>query len=444
MSVIQLKLHKNNNLAKRIVFFALLALLLINLSLFQEKEVKAASSTIYFESASKEVTVGDEITVTLCIDSDVTLGDFEGYVSYNSEVLEYKNNNSSITGGEGTLKVYDFGTSSKYTRKYIMSFKVIGIGNCEFSISDSPVAYEFESGDAMSVSSTAYAIQAQATKTASENANLAALSISPGSLTPAFSVDVFEYNTIVDEDTKDLIVSAIPEDLNAKVTMSGNQDLAAGNNTVTIIVTSESGKSIEYKITVFKEITEDSVAGGTEKETDGEPQETVENTEDNTEEDFNAEWRFEALKKDGEIYITGQYYYTVVDSSDQVIIPNGYEPTSFVLDGFNITAYQQENNPANDYLLLILKNEAGDDNLYRYDRVEKTIQRYPEEQIIINSASAESTEMAKLTAVVEDYEGKLNQLGLIIAFLCAVIGILMIVLIKYILKTRGIQEDDFD
>lgn len=386
--------------------------------------VKADSANVYFETVYENATVGDEISVYLCVETEDTLGDFEGFISYNSDILEYKSGSSSISGGDGTLKVYDYGTSSNYTRKYMMIFKVIDIGYAQFDMIGDPVAYEYESGESMSVSSMAYGISTVAAASASSNTSLESMKISPGTLTPSFDPNVYIYNTIVDANATNLIISALPQDFSAKVTVSGNQKLAIGNNEVVVTVTAEAGNVQKYIINVVKE----------------------EQTENNKEEDETKQpdlaWRFMAVNESGKIMLSGQYFYTVTMDKAEITIPEGFEETEFILDGINIPAYEKKGQ--SDYLLLVLKNEADETGLYRYDRLEKTIQRYLDEDIIIAGPSSEEDEIQELTALVHDYKKNLNQLGLIIALLCGFSGILLIGLIRFYIKAKGIQEDELD
>ena len=396
------------------------------LAMLPARIVSAASANIYFETEYHNASVGDEISVYLYVDTDITLGDFEGYISYNPDILEFKSGPSCITGGDGTLKVYDYGTSSTQPRKYMMIFKVIDIGYVQFDVIGEPVAYDYESGDAMSVSSMAYGISTVAAASASENALLESLKIVPGTLTPSFDPSIYEYNTIVDTDATNLIVSALPQDFSSKVSVKGNQNLNIGSNEVTIEVTAAAGNVQKYVINVIKEEKTD------KSEEPEEPKAP------------DLEWRFEAVEESGNIKIAGQYFYTVAKDNGAVTIPEGFEKRDFVLDGFNIPAYQEEGNDQSDYFLLVLTNEAGETGLYRYDRLEKTIQRYFDDNIIITSPTSDQEEIQELSSLVRDYKQNLNQLGLVIALLCGFSGILIIGLIRFYLKAKGMKDDELD
>ena len=90
---------------------------------------------------------------------------------------------------------------------------------------------------------------------AGENNNslLKVMRLDKEGLIPEFSPDIKDYYFIVDLDTNNLEVTAIPEATNANVQISGNQDLKEGINTILIKVTSRdnTSKSI-YTINVTK------------------------------------------------------------------------------------------------------------------------------------------------------------------------------------------------
>ncbi len=87
----------------------------------------------------------------------------------------------------------------------------------------------------------------------SNNKDLKSLSVGDSlELTPAFSADVTEYTLAVGEDVTSLDVEAVADDENAKVEITGNDNLLMGENTVEIKVTAEDGTVRTYTINVTK------------------------------------------------------------------------------------------------------------------------------------------------------------------------------------------------
>ncbi len=87
----------------------------------------------------------------------------------------------------------------------------------------------------------------------SNNTNLKTFEVTPTGLSPAFSNVTTEYTMTVDSEVDKIEIKAVAEDENAKVKISGNEDLDVGTNTIKILVTAEDGTERTYVITVTKE-----------------------------------------------------------------------------------------------------------------------------------------------------------------------------------------------
>jgi M6 family metalloprotease-like protein len=88
----------------------------------------------------------------------------------------------------------------------------------------------------------------------SNNANLASLTVSSGSLTPAFSSNTTNYTVNVDNTVATITITGVAQDPNA--TVSGNVTntlITVGNNNFTITVTAQDNTTVkEYYVTVIR------------------------------------------------------------------------------------------------------------------------------------------------------------------------------------------------
>lgn len=75
----------------------------------------------------------------------------------------------------------------------------------------------------------------------STNADLASLTVSVGTLTPAFSKDVLLYEVEVASDTESITISVTLDDSNATKTGDGTHNVTVGDNTFDIVVTAQDG-----------------------------------------------------------------------------------------------------------------------------------------------------------------------------------------------------------
>ena len=83
----------------------------------------------------------------------------------------------------------------------------------------------------------------------SGNNALSALTVSAGTLTPAFDPAVTEYTLSLPQGTEKLTLTATPSDSNATVQGDGELALQAGENTLPLVVTAENGDTKTYTVT---------------------------------------------------------------------------------------------------------------------------------------------------------------------------------------------------
>ena len=97
---------------KKSLRFFLCMLLCILFLHFPSTNSLAASATIKIEIPTEEVSKEEEFKISIVIASDSTLGDFEGYLSYNAEIIEFISGPACVTGGNGMLRFMDTNASA--------------------------------------------------------------------------------------------------------------------------------------------------------------------------------------------------------------------------------------------------------------------------------------------------------------------------------------------
>lgn len=393
---------------------------------------QASSATITLDTDNNSVTIGDEVLISVNLSSEAEIGDFETYISYDSDVLEFQSEASFIAGDEGLLKISDLNVANgEYSRKYIIKFIAKEVGTSDISLVNKPSIYDFETGNTMSISANNLNIQVSAAKTASKNANLKSLKISSGTLTPTFDPDITTYTTDVTNVTDKLIISAISEDKAATVTIEGNDKLINGTNKITIVVKAESGHIKKYTIDAMYE---DNVQKAETSETVDTETADDNNTMDEYNEKHVTPINNVIVTKNGDnIYIQNGFRYQISTIKDESDIPDGYIKTTIIVNEITIDAYTPEDDLESEYLLLYAKNEEGDLGLYQYDRVEKTIQRYTG-----NNNSSKKMIMSDEIIHSEEYKDKLTTMAIIIAILGAITITMSIALIHCYTKSKDL------
>lgn len=394
-----------------------------------EERAKAASADLSFFAEEPEVEAGREFALTLEISADMTIGDFEGYFTYDADIVEYTYGPACITGGDGYLKISDINAApTSGLRSYVMTFTAKKRGMCEFRMSGIPVVYAYESGNSMSVMSEPYQLLVRAAADASSNARAAALRVSPGNLVPAFSPDVTEYEVELDASVERIIVSAVAADSKALVSISGNESLSDGDNDVNVTITAEDGTVCVYHI-LAKRLGAGSVLPVPTEEPDGDGEGGGAQKE--PEKPF-------YLSEDGTM-LCGNYRYRLTDELAGIMIPQGYEADYLLVGGESITAYMTSRQ--SEYCLLVLENEAGEVGLYRFDRKEYTIQRYEPEIVTVTDTGSLNQKVNELLAKTQEFEQKKNAMSILCGLLGVVIVVLLLACVRMRIRRRSYDED---
>ena len=126
------------------------------------------------------------------------------------------------------------------------------------SVGNNTVSIQVTSQDGTSVLVYTVTVTRQST-----DATLSALTLSSGSLSPSFASGTLAYTAAVANSTSSLLVTPTTNDANATVTVNGNPattpvPLAAGANTVTILVTAQDGVTTQsYTLAVTRAASSD-------------------------------------------------------------------------------------------------------------------------------------------------------------------------------------------
>lgn len=423
---------------KKCLSFAkfMLALFIMLVVVFKGLSVKAASADISFETAQTNVEVGDIVTVEMVITSDVYPGDFEGYIQYSADNLTYISGPEVISGGEGILRINDIvSESDRNTRKYVLKFRAVGMGVADVSMRKEPSLYEFESGYLMSVSYNTLRFMVSASEQASSDATLKSLKISPGKLEPAFDNSTKEYTTSVGNNVTSLVVSAVCNSEEASVSVEGNENLVEGQNRIVIRVKSEDGNENKFVIYCVREKAASDVGeNGDDMPTPTPEQEII---VDNSE-----HYMFYATENDGKIFITSDTRYELVEEDESLVIPKGFTRTSIIISDIKVPVYSPADDLSSDFLLMVLKKNGGAAGLYRYDRAEKTIQRFVSTDVVYKNEE-QTSENVNNSELELKYNKSVSTLTTIIAVLCGICVVLLIVVIRFAIANKT-DKDDLD
>ena len=369
----------------------------------------AATARIAFSDPSTKV--GEEVSVTMKFTSTSgeALGNTDVMLAYDPAFLEYINETDNASGGNGAIRVWS-GLSGTTEVVTVLKFKALQAGTATITIT-SWEGYDNQ-GQVLTVDKEGTSkITSAGLPTSSTDATLQTLQISPGVLTPSFSPDVRDYTATVGLDTEKLTVSARANNDKASVAVQGDEGLTEGTNTVVCTVTAEDGTTTgTYTIVVTK------VAGGENTGT-GEPEPSA-----GPEPEILAELDVTAKK------------VRIIERPADVAVPEGFKESSIAIGDTKVMGWTWAADENPRYCVFYGMNEAGEQDFYRYDLRDKTIQRYFADQQTLEVTQDQYVDAVNRYNSLVDTYGKMK---LILIGLGAVAAVLLVLVIILLVTRRG-------
>lgn len=474
-------------------------MLILTTTLFSRVPVLAAAN-ISVSVNKSNVKVGDTVTVTLSITSGYGA---QGVLKKSSGVLG-GSSDEYFTIGAGVGDVQSF------------SYKATSVGSCTFSIqeplddttdvdggtpsigvgsatvtvtsassnndSNSNKDNKDNSGSNTGNDSNTNKDNENKEEKKSSNASLGSLVISAGTLSPEFSAATKDYTATVDYSCSSLAVTANPADSKASVTsVTGNDSLEVGENTVSVVVTAEDGSTSTYNIvvtrraeddpenadkqdnwkkfdingtewTMVNDIPEDVVPEGFEHSKtviDGLEYNTLHGTFGDItlvylqSESGNGLFVYDAAQNAAYefVRINSESHFIVVLLPKVDDVPEGYNEISLSIEGKGVaTAYQTKaektDDKTKDFYLVYAMNDNGESGWYTYDSIDGT---YMRTELSTPTVAQEENDTTKSELV----PGIANKYLVLAAILVLVIVILLLLLIVSAVKNRKYKEMDY-
>lgn len=471
-----------------------------------------ASGNVIVAVSASSLNIGDTVTVTATAkgpggeQTTATLG-----FSYDSSKLSFVSCSESTYSGGGGGFIGVVGEKASITLKAeaagSASLKVSGSDGVIFDTGEE-IGELAAGGTTVTVNNAAGGTGNTDTSDTSEgtpadNSNksadnsLATLTISPGTLSPAFQSSTTNYTANVGSEVNEIAVDAKVSNSKATVeSVTGNTNLQAGQNTVKIVVKAENGTTAVYKIVVTK----GGAAQQPAEEPDGEEPTGEENPEaiiingheynlaetiadDKVLEDFAKTTisckgkEIEALQfnngnvvlvylttpdtevkntfavyeqESGEIYpfvkiAMGNGYYILLNAPAETGLPDTYAATTVEMGEYGaVAAYGAPE--TEEFCLLYAVSKSGNTGWYQYDKSEGTLQRYIQQEA--ETAVDEEAVNAEIKALQDSYDklekeydkekGFTRKITAVLLFLIAV---LIVVIVNLILRKRDNEED---
>ena len=479
---------------KKIVSGIMVLALALLLIAHPDNTVKAEGVSLGLSAST--VNVGGSVTATVSCPS-----------GYGVDVILSVDNTAVLSGGNDTVVV--IGDAAGQPNSASVTFSAVGAGTCTITATvrsagdadGNPVDFGGASA-AVTVNNTAQQPtdtntgnntgsntgsntdgttdgSSTAQTTQSSDNTLKSIVLSNGSLSPAFSPKTKNYTATVDNSVTSLSISATPTNQTAKVTsVSGNDNLQVGENTITITVKAENGVTATYTIVVTRRDATDPENSEAQEEKKSYEINgsnwgiSTEITEEEVLQDFtlssilidNLEYPclsfnngsldlikmvsedglntgfFVYDKDQGAIYpfakISGEEHYVIILMPDAADVPSDYAEVTLAIEGkADVTAYQK----ADDELYLVYCiNDRGEKGWYQYDPVEETYIRYvaPVETVeqVVEAQNPDTALQAEVANL------KLER-TIILAVCGIILVILLIIIIALAIRVANSRKD---
>lgn len=472
---------------KNIVSLLTVITIILTMLTFGAVNASAASSSLKFSSSSVEV--GSKVTVTVTLQNGSEMLDASCKITYNESVLRC-DSKGAADGGAGVLTFVSDKSSSKYTIS--LTFTAVKVGQSNIQVKD--CIYTYQGSNGLSTEQNFAGQSATISvkdKVLSSNANLKSLSLNTGSISPKFSANTTSYTAKVSNTVTKVNVTARTADSGAKVvSVSGNTNLKVGENNVVVTVQAANGTQKKYTIVVTRlaegELTEqeqqqqaaDEIKQKLETTIDEKPYSVVtdisgaslfkgftattvkyNDIDVQVAVDENNEFSLYYLKSaESEELLPYTYneeekaferlkYLSIADNlyifsnfPKEFKAQDGLFASNLNISDFNVECFSSNDDKYSDFYYVYCYS-GGKYNVYRYDALEGTMQRFPEfeksDEVVVEPEQKENilTKFASLST-----NSKIIVLSLIVALLGAIV--LIVFLVIFVIKKIAKKDEN--
>ncbi len=425
------------------------------------------SSIIMFDREDKTYTIGQTVKVQVRCSYSGGIAGVEGKLMHDNTVQFVSSDaTTNVASNAVMFSHFDGSGSSHSSITLTFNFKVIAQGNCRFSFES--MVGSTSSLSEFSIESCQWTVSLKnPSSSASSNANLKSLSVSPGTLSPKFSKDVTSYTVTIPNDKTECLVTYALADSKASAKVEGSKTMNVGLNKRTVIVTAENGTTKTYTINITRldatgevpdtpaELPDESKI---EVFADGETMYIEENFSpdavpagfttdvyeyngaevpcitagavklfylvmaDGTGGDFYMLLTDGTFTKPQKLNAGGTDYY-LFPLPEGEKLPTGYKQIELTIGEQSVLAYQSEQAELSDFVLVYAMGKNGNPGLYRYDTIDGTIQRTLGMGLVFEAEEPlDEEETEDILAIIKS----LNTNGIIVAVAILAVFLLLI------------------
>lgn len=435
----------NKKIRKIVCFIMLFLLMAVSVKI----DTKAAGGLSIYASAS-EVSNGGTFTVTVKAASNYFVSNIGLSVSGGTVVSGL--GQTSLDRGESTTA----------------KIKLTG-QTCTVSVSGQGANYDTETEEAASAS-VSVKQKVVVVDNRSKDNTLSSLTVSAGTLSPAFSAGTTEYSVSLDGTAEKITLSASPTHAKATVSGTGEKTLVPGDNQFAIVCTAENGAQKQYNVNIHVDETplvfttyNEQQLGVVRNQTEIGIPSSFEETKITMEGQEVKAYRSnqfdktlvymvdDAGNKSFYIYEEDQGITSIFkpvailgrnviiyDLTEEEQIRENMVYSEVTIDDITLYGWTYEHPDFANYIHIKVMNEFGEKVIYQYEKTENSLQLYKE--YVEVEETVEEPEETKMTffSFLEKYH------LYIIAGLGVVVLALIIALICVSVKKRNKSKDEYD
>lgn len=249
---------------KRIAIF-LIMLIMISITSIAVESDGQSQDNIYLDISKSEVKSDEEFSFTINL-ANIGISAFDLNIYFNENLFQYVSGpeNTNVVNGKIITSWYDEtgGNNAKQNCELVKyTLKAKEIGNelisiqGEFYDSEGNLVQRFTDGIEVITEEEGEIEKieiSETSQTSDDNSKLEIMRLNQEGITPGFSPDVTEYYFLT-KDLNSLEITAIPQNANSEVIITGNTNFKEGLNTININVNAPDKTSVtNYKIYVTK------------------------------------------------------------------------------------------------------------------------------------------------------------------------------------------------
>ena len=453
--------------------------------------ITVSAESVKIATDAVNPSLNKEFTITITF-SGAGLGSIDAVITYDANRLEMVSLASdSSNPNKGELVISHYNANGFTSKSFEYKFKAIAEGDAKIAVISSEVWTADTSTKYTPTASTVVKVVDKANL--SGNANLKAMALSDDiPLNPEFNKDVTTYNVTVDNSVEKVLINALPEDKNAKITYGGSTRMKVGDNQRWVIVTAPNGTQKKYTINIKRNAPNESLTNTDtptinpyeikigeetwllvyeypdELKLDGftvasamingyelpvlksdVTQEVVVYAKLVSEEERAAYFVYNPFTtsfKEYCIYSPIGSDLVLLELDSDIVLPKGYYKTNTNVGGYNLEVIKYNDEAFADFVIVYAQSAEGHKDYYRIDLKNNTAQRFPDFTLKLKMAQTMSkgTITARFMAL-SSMEKVMVCASVVILFLIVVLIIVLLVrLIRGIAYKRAEMVNELD